>query len=525
MPSKTYNPLQGMTTSLRMWRYFAPRLLRIRDFSGGLNLREAPPELAANESPDLWNVTLDERGGVAKRLGYIKVNATAFSGGLVQNIHYSGTLADTITQAGSSIYLGTTNTARLTWTTGARCDITDFAGKVWAIHPVDGVYSSSNGITWAAVATSPKGTSIRPWQNRLITNDAVNITRINASGIGDGTDWSTAAGHGWNNELRENPNDGSAILALASASGIDIRGRPGLIVCKRDSTYRLYDSATGAYQTLDPNIGAASSESVTTLFGKTIILSRAGIFWTDGIAPLQKASARVDPLFTPAALAEDQLDLCAAGSFGDRCYFSLPRVGQTHNDLALEYHPLEGWIVAGSNASSCYTTYAASTQKLYTGSPTVSGQVFQQLSGGSDNAATIASWFQTRWVEPNEGFFTRFRSAKVLGRGDFEFYVRANYAVSQGVHRSVSITRGGFTWNDPAAVWNNPATLWGPSTLVGYSAPLPSLGTGRAVSFRVEETSTLSTTGAALLGTGVTPEIGAWSLAGVDLSYVQLGTS
>lgn len=523
--SKGYNPTAGMTISLRMWRYFAPRLLRIRDFSGGLNLREAPPELAANESPDLWNVTLDERGGVAKRLGYVTVNSTPFSGGLVQNNHYSGTLTDVITQAGSSLYLGTTNTARLTWSTSARCGLTDYAGKVWAIHPVDGLYSSSDGITWSAVVGSPKGTSTRPWQNRLLCNDAVNITRVNASGIGDGTDWVTTTGHGWNNELRENPNDGSAILCLASASGIDIQGRPGLIACKRDSTYRIYDSSNGAYQTLDPNIGAASSKSVTTLFGKTIILSRGGIFWTDGIAPLQKASARVDPLFTPAALAEDQLDLCAAGSFGDRCYFSLPRVGQTHNDLALEYHPLEGWIVAGSNAASCYTTFAASTQKLYTGSPTVSGQVFQQLKGGSDNGAAITSWFQTRWIEPNEGFFTRFRSAKMLGRGDFDLYIRSDYKIGQGVHRTVAITRGGFVWNDPAAVWNNAATLWGPSTLVGYSPPLPSLGTGRSVSFRVEETSTISTTAQPLLGTGVAPEVGAWALAGADLLYVQLGSS
>lgn len=507
-----------------MWRFFAPRLLRVRDFSGGLNLREAPPELAANESPDLWNVTLDERGGVAKRLGYTKVNSTAFSGGLVQNLHYSGTLSNLITHAGSSLYLGTTNTARQTFTTGARGGLCDFAAKVWAVHPVDGVYSSSDGITWTHIASSPPGTSIVPWQNRLIVcGDPANPTRVSACAIGDGTDWSTAAGHGWNNEIRENPNDGSALQCLAAASGVDIAGRPGLIACKRDSTYRIYDSSTGAYQTLDPNIGAASAKSVTTAFGKTIILSRQGIFWTDGVSPLQKASARVDPLFTPAALAEAQLDLCAAGSFGDRCYFSLPRFGQTHADLMLEYHPLEGWITAGSNAASCYATYAASTQALYTGSPTVSGQVFQQLSGGSDNLASIQSWFQTKWFEPTEGFFTRFRSAKALGRGDFDFYTRKNYETAQGVHRTVAITRGGFTWNDPSAVWNNAATLWGPSSFVGYSAAMPSLGTGRSVSFRVEETSTLSTTAPALLGSGVAPEVGAWSLAGVDLLYVALG--
>jgi hypothetical protein len=48
--------------------------LQITDFSGGLNVRDAATELSENESPDLLNVVLDERGGVTKRLGYSKWN-------------------------------------------------------------------------------------------------------------------------------------------------------------------------------------------------------------------------------------------------------------------------------------------------------------------------------------------------------------------------------------------------------------------------------------------------------------------
>jgi len=505
--------------SLGEARAFAPKILRIRDFSGGLNLREAPPELAPNESPDLWNVTLDERGGVTKRLGSTKVNGTAFSGGLVKTLWYSGILGDTVTQAGASLYLGTTNTARKTFTTSDRCGLTDFNGQVWAIHPVDGLFRSSDGITWTAVAGGPKGDSIVAWQNRLIANDKVNITRINASKIGDGTDWTTGAGAGWTNEIRENPRDGSRVLCLAAASGVDIAGRPGLIACKRDSTYRIYDSNTGAYQTLDPNVGAASGQSVTTLFGRTIILSRSGIYWTNGVDPLVKASARVDPLFTPTTLAQSQLDLCAAGSFQDRVYFSIPRTGQTANDLALEYHPVEGWITAGSQAASCYAVYANQTQRLYAGSPTATGQVYQHLTGGSDDGAAIASWFQTRWFEPNDGFFTRFRKAQVLGRGSFTFFTRADYTTGQGLSRMVSIAGGGFVWNTD--VWNT--GVWGPTKYVGYSDKLLSLGTGRSVSFRVEETSSLSTSAPAAFGSSSALEVGAWALAGIDLTHVQLG--
>src|SRR3989304_1299026 len=45
-----------------------PPKLILPEFSGGLNLRDAPDELRANESPNLWNTTLDERGSVSQRL-------------------------------------------------------------------------------------------------------------------------------------------------------------------------------------------------------------------------------------------------------------------------------------------------------------------------------------------------------------------------------------------------------------------------------------------------------------------------
>src|SRR5262245_41936232 len=51
--------------------------VHIGDFSGGLNVRDALTELALNETPDCMNVVLDERGGVGKRLGYVRWNTTA----------------------------------------------------------------------------------------------------------------------------------------------------------------------------------------------------------------------------------------------------------------------------------------------------------------------------------------------------------------------------------------------------------------------------------------------------------------
>lgn len=44
--------------------------IEITEFIGGLNLRDEPSKLQLNESPDLLNVTLDDRGTLHKRFGY-----------------------------------------------------------------------------------------------------------------------------------------------------------------------------------------------------------------------------------------------------------------------------------------------------------------------------------------------------------------------------------------------------------------------------------------------------------------------
>src|SRR5712691_4600637 len=91
------------------------------DFSGGWNIRDAAGQLAANESPDLYNCTLDERGGVGKRLGMVKYNGTAFKAALNQNGMYEPSLQAQITQTGDSLYKDTSTVAFKTFTTTERC--------------------------------------------------------------------------------------------------------------------------------------------------------------------------------------------------------------------------------------------------------------------------------------------------------------------------------------------------------------------------------------------------------------------
>lgn len=500
------------------------RDLRVRNFSGGLNLRDAVAEVAPDESPDLWNVTLDERGGVAKRLGHAKWNSSSFGAALVKNIHPSTTLAQKVTQTGATLTLGTTTTVRKTFSTAARVGFADFNGKVYAIHPIDGIYSSTDGITWTAVAGSPKGTFLVPWANRLIAGgDPSNLPRLYACKLADATVWTTGAGEGWTNDIREI--DSTALIAAEAASGMDISGRAGLVVLKRDSAYRVYDASNGSYVTIDPRIGSNSALATESVNGRIYTLARSGIYSTDGIGAMVKESTKVDPLFRAEAIAGDQLDLCAVGACDGRLYFSFPRFGATANDIKLELHPTEGWITAGSDAASCYATDLHDTQELYGGSPTVNGQVYQHLTGGSDDGAAIASYFQTRWFEPSDGFLTRMLKLLPVGRGSFTLYVKTDYTVGQGTAYDVDISRGGFVWNAPGSTWNDPDVDWGPTVYEAYADPIPSPGVCRSVAFRVEETSSVLKAAPPLLGTGAARQIGAWALAGADLEFVQIGTA
>ena len=446
------------TGGLRYWRMLSGQRLRIRNFSGGLNLRDAPQELQPNESPDLWNATLDERGSATKRLGYTKANGNPFSSALVKNSFFWFSGSHRVWQVGAELYLDDAASPFYTFSTDARCGFADFKGKLWFIHPIDGLYQSdgTSGGT-SSVAAGPKGTTIEPWQNRLMAaGDPAAPVTVYASAIADGTNWTITGTPppAWTNDIREG-ND-YPIVKIAAASGIDIAGRPGCLVFKRDphstkgSTHRMNDGDTGAYTTVDTAVGAASEGSVVNLFGRTIVLSPQGIFWTDGVGALKAASLQVSPIFHPSALATDKIDLIAGGAVGDRCYFSLPTIGASANTLALEYQPLEGWIVQGSNAMSCY---CSDGQTLWGGSPNVAGQTYRLLDGGSDDGADIDSYFQTAWFEPAGGFKIRFRRLSPLGRGSFDIDTRVDFSQGQGNIRPIGPQASPGAWSTP---WDCP---------------------------------------------------------------------
>lgn len=507
-------------------------------FNGGLNLRDRAVELKPSESPNCWNVTLDNRGGVTKRLGYTKWNASS----VASNVEYGffSTLFGIFwyTTADGSLYSddgsGTLVLVHM-FTAGFSLSMVDFAGDVVVAHGNDGLYTSSDGSTFSAVSaatgSAPTGYVISVWQNKLwvVESDPGTGTNLNKNSIkwcapGDITKWASADGGG-SIQIREK--DDAPIIALHNGAGADSQIQPGMFVFKTDSTYRIYDSTTGAYLMVDPGVGAASKNSVVSMFGELYILSRRGLYATRKLAALVPIAEQLYPLFDPSQLADRTLSNWCAGTKGDRIYFSMATAaagaGAGANDICIEYAPLYGWAVVGSNAMFCYLSLRSlgsdlaslssnvDEEKLLGCSPTVTGQIYEMNKGGSDDGTAITSWYETRWFEMSGGHQGRMNLIRLLTRGTYTLTVWTDF-------KNVETATAGMS----ASV-----TASGEATYV----PFQPRSVGRAFKVRVDESSTTTYTSPQFFPTvggtdsGDGQVQGAWALYTVDSQFAPLGLS
>ena len=385
------------------------------------------------------------------------------------------------------------------------------------IHPIDGIFTSLDGITYTVVADvdAPKGTCLFPWQNKLYAaGNPTNPSRVSWSVAGDPTSWVATDF----NDLREKDNE--TVVAIAGASGIDIQGRQGMLAFKRRSTYRIFNSTTGEYSTVDTTVGAASALSVISIGQQTISLSEHGVYYTDGIGPMTEVSMRFMPLWDFTQINFSNLDLFCAGRRGNRAYFSLCRASSSANDLSLEYLPSQGSLAPGSHAMSCYATYGLNTEVLIGGSPTVTGQVYNLYSGGTDDSVAISSRFQSRWYEPSVGFQTQLWQIRLQMRGSFVMALRKDYATTDFLQQTVTAPVTGPLWDsglhwDTGVLWGNPGDQ--------QTVPLYGWGVARQFSMRITATTTTTNAGKQIFAQGPTITQGAWALYGLNALYMPLG--
>lgn len=490
----------------------AMKEIRIGGFKGGLNTRDRAGELAPEEIPDALNVTIDERGSAQKRLGYERRYSTAVSAALVSNLFYWQSRGFVVSQIGTTMHINN-GAAFHTWSTSDRVGMCEFLGNLIMIHPVDGVRSYNGTAISGPFTNFPVGNTCSAWQGKCwFGGNPSNPSRVHYTDI-------AALTMGVNNWVDIREKDDSKITCLTGASGLDISGRPGLLVFKKESAYRIYDASTGAYNTIDSAIGCGSNIGAVSAYGRTYVASIRGIYYTDGINPMVEASTKIENFFHEDQLNTARHDLFAAGRYQDRLWFSFPAEGETRNTIAIEHHPHSGWVMAHNNAMACYA--AVGPAELVCGSPVSNGLIFNLNRGGADDGAAISSYMQAYWTEPNDGNKTRIRRMRVVGLGEFDVTMQRDWELGNTLPtRHVELNRSSVDYDDPGSIYDT-VDVYGP-TVFQMHQDFWSIGTCRSLSVRVEETSTLTLSGREILGIAE-PEQGAWSLGYVQFLAIELG--
>lgn len=476
-------------------------------------------------APTTWRGSLDEIAVFPSILAAATIT-TIRNGGLVHgdfvvNDFYSSLLGVSLTQSGKNLYKSDNLAPVKTFTTSACITFTEIAGTVIACHPVDGLWQSADGSVWTKITAANAPTTntlcVAAWQARLFV------------GLSDGTvHWSDEGTLTTWTATNVNPiweKDQQPIVALAVGSGQDIQGRPGLLVFKQDSCYRINDPTTGAFTAISTSVGAAGPKAVVGVGGRVCWISKHGIYWwrEDQAAPVD-ASDLLRPLWRTEQLSfANQAGWCA-GRRNNRALFSCSTLNSQVNDLAIELHPDEGWVAPRSDAMTCYSTSAGNDEHTYGGAPTAPGQVYQLDTGGADDGQPITGYFQTRWLVPNGGYQAQVWSARLHGRGSGTMTMRQDYEDAGGSSFDFDFasTLGGFRYDNGVLYDSGP--VYGTVTLAETEA-IDGLGACRQFSLRFDFTVNATAAGRSLPGAAPAPQVGEFGLYSVDVLYRPLGPS
>lgn len=283
------------------------RVLRTDDFTGGLNLRADPFQLAENESPDMLNVDVDPRGGVFRRGGSVAYNPTRI--GLINDGSFTPrrmfswqTATPQLMVAGSgTVYYATGTSFTSTTITYTGADGPTFApwnGTTPTGTPVAALYvacgqGTANIAKWDGSAkTNLTASGTGAWQTSLASPTTGYAPRADFIATHVDRMWVASTyenAAGYPNRVRfSHPNfpeswreqdyidivsGGSGITALVPFNG-------ALLVFKKNSVHAIYGYDTDTFQvvTLTEAIGAVNSNCV--------VATERGLFmfsWPDGL--------------------------------------------------------------------------------------------------------------------------------------------------------------------------------------------------------------------------------------------------
>ncbi len=409
------------------------RLLRVDDFTGGLNLRADAFQLGANESPDLLNVDVDPRGGFAMRGGWQRLNTSAIGGIAAGSFApaslfaWNGATPQLLLAANNKVFYATTTSFTDTTITTTAADGACFApwsGSLSRVYVATG--NAGQGYRWnGSTMTALTASATAAWQDSLASPTGTHMPKADhcashvdrlfvANTVEDGTTYADRVRwshpnfpESWRQvDYVDVVGGGSGITALVPFDG-------ALLIFKRSSVWALYGYDTDTFQLVELTsaVGAQSR--------KAVCATESGLFffsWPDGLFMFD-GKQFVDmfdplrPLIQANQINEAQLSKIAVSFVGRRLWLSLPQGGDASATYSYVMDPtINGaWVrYQGADgrglATGCDFVTSTGTRFALMAHPTKAFVVkvdlptfYQDDIDGT--AANFSSYYSTRWQD------------------------------------------------------------------------------------------------------------------------------
>lgn len=497
----------------------------LESFSGGLNLRSDQFNLEENESPDMLNVSVDPRGGIRMRDGVNRRNTTALSHDVkgMWGFHTDSGTNHLMANWGTKVgYSATGNFTELSGIT-ARTDgsrvygitMNNVAYGVSFDQPSfrwNGSAAADLGTTFGASGNMPKAQYITFWNNfawvaNVNESDPNEKSRLRWSNINDPETW--AATDYVDIDVGEH---GDFITALVPAGD-------RLLVFKNQSVYAVFGFDSDSFQvvTLSSDVGSLGlSSAVNTPFGTFFWYQEEGVYNYNGenftwiFSKLKPAIDNGQITFgTPPELAWANNKLYVSVEWTD-----VSGGVVTVSRRTLTFDPILGqggaWTTSDIDAGPLLAYEPpGGTPSVFAGCVANTGRVVELEDGQKRDAdrytasgeTHIPSYFITRWVTGKDPIVKkRWGRPRVVVSAEetltLTFDVYKDYdkstATIDGQQLNVIGKTSASRWG--TAEWDEDDTtdpakaFWDAigRDLTAEVKNLPTLGTGRAISMRVD---------------------------------------
>ena len=429
------------------------RLATSEDFTGGLNFRADPFQIEKNESPDLMNVDVDPRGGVAMRRTFQQLNTTVLPGNAASNLFpYS-------TSGGTNQILAKAGDGTVRFSTGGNFSLAlsgHAAGYEAAVTFKDLLYTQDgvnvplrwNGSTQAAMGqayndnfAAPSGSNMPIGKYMASHQGMVFVANLTNDPIPN-----PPGGGSYKNRIRwSHPNNPENWRTLDWID-IDI-GREGdeitgllpfgdrLLIFKRNSVHALYGYSreTFSVQPVTQVVGAVGPRAIVgTEHGVYFFSWPQGVFRYDGRS-VEWIFERIYPGLLDGNVSATAAVGTALGWGNRRLWVSVPW-GTATNSRTFIYDPTLGkrgsWVQYDQGFSSFLDWRPPGQSNVFLGSHPTLGWVLKLDQIGSQDNMTgtpvdISSYYVTAWHDLGEhALLKRWKRPEIVVLSDVSSKIR-----------------------------------------------------------------------------------------------------